>query len=91
MIGVSGNSLQVYFARSGNAVCAGREQEYLALMPPAIRASIMRYKRWQDRQATLFGKLLLLKALRIKFRDAGDGKISITGTNPRMASLSSGE
>ena len=31
------------------------------------------YNRWQDKQATLFGKLLLLRALRIKFTDPGIG------------------
>ena len=41
------------------------------MMPSGIRASILRYKRWQDRQATLFGKLLLLRVLRMKFHDAG--------------------
>jgi 4'-phosphopantetheinyl transferase len=68
---ISGNSLRVYFAQSGIALCAGLEQEYLTLMPPGIRASVLRYKRWQDRQATLFGKLLLWKALRIQFHDEG--------------------
>jgi 4'-phosphopantetheinyl transferase len=68
---LSGISLQIYFARSGSAVSGGLEQEYLAMMPPGICASILRYKRWQDRQATLFGKLLLLRALRITFHDTG--------------------
>jgi 4'-phosphopantetheinyl transferase len=68
---LSGISLQVYFSRSGSAVPGGLEHQYLALMPPGIRASILRYKRWQDRQATLFGKLLLLRALRIRFPDTG--------------------
>lgn len=36
---------------------------YLALMPEGIRSAVARYRRWQDRQATLFGKLLLMKAL----------------------------
>jgi 4'-phosphopantetheinyl transferase len=40
-------------------------------MPSGIRASIPRYNRWQDRQATLFGKLLLLRVLRMKFHDTG--------------------
>jgi 4'-phosphopantetheinyl transferase len=70
-LGVSGNSLQIYFARSASAVSASLEHEYLVMMPPGIRASILRYKRWQDRQATLFGKLLLLRALQIKFPDTG--------------------
>jgi 4'-phosphopantetheinyl transferase len=68
---LSGISLQIYFAHSGSAVSGGLEQEYLAMMPPGIRASILHYKRWQDRQATLFGKLLLLRALRITFHDTG--------------------
>jgi 4'-phosphopantetheinyl transferase len=66
---LSGTSLQIYFTRSGNAVACSLEQDYLATMPPGVRASILRYKRWQDRQATLFGKLLLLRALRTTFHD----------------------
>lgn len=65
----SGISLQIYFSRFERALSAGLEREYLALMPPEILSSILRYKRWQDRQATLFGRLLLLRALRIKFTD----------------------
>jgi 4'-phosphopantetheinyl transferase len=64
-------SPQVYFARSGSAVSGSLEHEYLAMMTPGVRASILRYKRWQDRQATLFGKLLLLRDLQIKFHDTG--------------------
>jgi 4'-phosphopantetheinyl transferase len=74
---LSGISLQVYFARSGSAVPGGLEQEYLALMPPGIRSSILRYKRWQDRQATLFGKLLLLRALRATFHEIGMQKFQL--------------
>jgi 4'-phosphopantetheinyl transferase len=66
---VNGISLQIYFTRLGSAVSAGFEQECLTMMPSGICASILQYKRWQDRQATLFGKLLLLRALRIKFPD----------------------
>jgi len=66
-----GVNLKVYFAHSGSAVPWNLEHEYLAMMPPGIRASILRYQRWQDRQATLFGKLLLLRALQITFHDAG--------------------
>jgi 4'-phosphopantetheinyl transferase len=68
---ISEISLQIYVTHSGRAVPGGLEQEYLAMMPPGICASILRYNRWQDRQATLFGKLLLLRALRIKFPDTG--------------------
>lgn len=66
---MSGINLQIYIASYEQAVSAVLEQEYLAMMPAKLRASIARYKRWQDRQATLFGKVLLLKALRKIFHD----------------------
>jgi 4'-phosphopantetheinyl transferase len=68
---LSGIDLQIYIACSECVVPDSFEQACLDVMPPGIRASILRYNRWQDRQATLFGKLLLLRALRIKFQDAG--------------------
>jgi 4'-phosphopantetheinyl transferase len=66
---LSGINLQIYIASYENAVSAVLEQQYLAMMPTKLCASMARYKRWQDRQATLFGKLLLLKALRKIFHD----------------------
>jgi len=63
--------VQIYYARFDRVVSASLEHEYLDLMLPGIRASILNYVRWQDRQATLFGKLLLLRALQINFQDTG--------------------
>lgn len=37
--------------------------KYLALVPASIQASNARYQRWQDRQAHLFGKLLVRRTL----------------------------
>ena len=68
---LTGRSAQVYFAHYGAAISDRVLCNYLEMMPPAIRSSIERYKRWQDRQATLFGKLLLLKALQLQCKDAG--------------------
>jgi 4'-phosphopantetheinyl transferase len=51
-------------------------------MPPGIRASIRSYQRWQDRQATLFGKLLLLRALRMAFQDTGLQKLQPLESTP---------
>lgn len=93
--------LQIFYARSARAVSGSLEKEYLALMPPGIRASILRYRRWQDRQATLFGKLLLLRTLRLGFPDTGmrkfqsrdctaDGKPFIPG-GPEFSISHSGE
>jgi 4'-phosphopantetheinyl transferase len=62
-------SLQILFARTGSILSRKVEDEYLAIMPTWIRGSILRYKRWQDRQATLFGKMLLFRALCMKCTD----------------------
>jgi 4'-phosphopantetheinyl transferase len=61
--------LQLYLAFSGSRLPEDREQQYLASMPASIRQAIARYQRWEDRQATLFGKLLLQRALQC--RNAG--------------------
>lgn len=55
--------LRVLLASSGGRLSRDREREYLARLPAAMRASIGRYRRWEDRQAGLFGKLLLQRAL----------------------------
>ena len=36
----------------------------LTMVPASFEEQILRYKRWQDRQTSLFGKLLLLRSLR---------------------------
>lgn len=75
-------NLRIYFANSGSAVSACAEKGYLDLMPTSIRSSILRYKRRQDRQATLFGKLLLLEALQNLFDDAGIEKFQTLDATP---------
>lgn len=55
--------LKVCQTRSANRLSERKEGEYLQRLPPAIRASIQRYRRWEDRQRVLLGKLLLRRAL----------------------------
>ncbi len=61
--------VQIYFARYGYTLSERLFKEYLALIPAGICSSILRYNRFEDRQATLFGKLLLLRALQNNFPD----------------------
>lgn len=62
---LAGNTMvRIYWTRFEEAVSSGLEREYCAMMPERVRAAARTYVRWQDRQATLFGKLLLLKGLR---------------------------
>ena len=56
--------LQIYQYRSDIGLSEEREREYLERLPVALRITIRRYRRREDRQASLFGKLLLLHALR---------------------------
>ena len=61
--------LQVYLASSDIRLSEEMEREYLSGIPESIRTAIQRYRRWEDRQATLFGKLLLQHALRRRVED----------------------
>jgi 4'-phosphopantetheinyl transferase len=42
---------------------AGQFEERLAELPGALHPTITRFVRWQDRQASLYGKLLLIQGL----------------------------
>lgn len=78
---MSSINLRIYVTRLNNAIPASLEQEYLSEMPPEIRSSIRRYHRWQDRQATLFGKLLLSNFLQSQFPDTWQHKLHTLETN----------
>ena len=67
-------SAQIYFARYGSTLSDRLFDHYLALIPAGFRSSILRYKRLEDRVATLFGKLLLMRALQDHYTDNGVDK-----------------
>ena len=56
--------LEIYLAYWGSRLPEDLEHEYLSRMPSAICTAVGKYHRWEDRQATLFGKMLLQHALR---------------------------
>ncbi|MEI6205665.1 MAG: 4'-phosphopantetheinyl transferase superfamily protein [Desulfuromonadales bacterium] len=49
--------------------------EYLTKMPVSVRTAILRFRRWEDRQAALFGKLLLQRALDCRNSDQGSSAL----------------
>jgi len=55
--------IKVYFSKVGNELNNDDFFKYLHLLPAEIREKILRLKKWEDRQAGLFGKLLLKKGL----------------------------
>jgi len=54
----------VMYARIGERLPSGEWERLLIPMPGPLRIDIGRYRRWEDRQAVLFGKLLLAEGLR---------------------------
>ena len=38
---------------------------YLKQLPKAMQSQVVKYRRWQDRQSALFGKLLLVNGMRV--------------------------
>jgi len=55
--------IQVYLTENKTQLPYAQYQEYLALLPKAMANKIQRYHRWQDAQASLFGKLMLVEGL----------------------------
>lgn len=74
--------MQILVARSSEPIAAELEQQHLAWMPPPVRTAILRYRRWQDRQATLFGKLLLLHHLRTEYPHCGPHPLQALDRSP---------
>jgi 4'-phosphopantetheinyl transferase len=63
--------LHVYLASFNERLTERKEREFLARMPLPIVESIQRYRRWEDRQARLLGKLLLDYAFQVKAAGSG--------------------
>ncbi|MEO1054743.1 MAG: 4'-phosphopantetheinyl transferase superfamily protein [Bacteroidota bacterium] len=56
--------IKTYYANFFKPVSDQRFEYYLSQLPTSIRDKILRYRRWEDAHASLFGKLLLVKALK---------------------------
>lgn len=61
--------MRVYLASSEKKLSDVLEEEYLMSFPVAMRTAILRYRRWEDRQATIIGKLMLRQALNSRTAD----------------------
>jgi len=56
--------IKLYYAFNNKLLNSEAYQEYLKRMPDDVVCKILRFKRWQDAQASLFGKLLLQDGLK---------------------------
>ena len=63
--------IKLFFSNYGNRLNEADFFKYLNLFPEEIKNRILRFKRWEDRQAGLYGKLLLKKGLEELGLDSG--------------------
>lgn len=56
--------VSIQYLEFGNRLDQGTFDFLIRVLPHPMAEQILRYRRWEDRQASLFGKLLLLEALR---------------------------
>ena len=55
--------IKLFFSNYENKLNEADFFKYLSLFPEEIKNRILRFKKWEDRQAGLYGKLLLKKGL----------------------------
>lgn len=63
--------IKLFFSSYVNRLNEADFFKYLNLIPEEIKNRILRLKRWEDRQASLYGKLLLKKGLEELRLDSG--------------------
>lgn len=56
--------VQIFHTELNTALSEDKFREYLALLPSEMTEKIQRFKRWQDAQTSLMGKIMLLRALK---------------------------
>lgn len=61
---VVNKTIQLLYTRLNRKLSDESWCTYMQLMPEEIQQRINRYRRWEDRQARLFGKLLVLEGLK---------------------------
>ncbi len=64
-MGICENVIWVLYASFDKPLSEACWQYYLAKVPLNLQNKILSYHRWQDRQAGLFGKLLLSQGLKL--------------------------
>lgn len=55
--------IKIFYTKLENQLCQHLFYSYLKLLPAKMQDRILKFKRWQDAQASLLGKIILIKAL----------------------------
>ena len=56
--------LAIWYTHITQQITGAAWQNYLAQVPEEMQAKVQRFRRWEDAHLSLFGKLLLVKALK---------------------------
>jgi 4'-phosphopantetheinyl transferase len=56
-------SIHILYTKISDVLLEDDYKNYLIFLPESLRAQHFRYRRWQDRRANLFSKILLIKGL----------------------------
>jgi 4'-phosphopantetheinyl transferase len=56
--------IHIHYIKLEEELREGVFKSYLKQLPAAMQNRVLRYRRWQDRQSALFGKLLLLNGMK---------------------------
>src|SRR5437773_588129 len=70
--------IKLFFSSYGNRLNEGNFFKYLTQVPEEIKNRILRFKKWEDRQSSLYGKLLLKKGLEELSLDFGLNDLKYT-------------
>lgn len=57
-------SVDVYYAKNTKKLSSEQMNRYLTILPSNLQERNQKFVRWEDQQANLYGKLLLIKALK---------------------------
>jgi 4'-phosphopantetheinyl transferase len=55
--------IKIYFSSYSKKLSNLEFSGYLNLLPPELEQKIIRFRRWEDQHASLYGKLLLMRGL----------------------------
>src|SRR3982751_1295192 len=55
--------IKIYFSSYSKKLSNSDFSAYLNLLPAELEQKIMRFRRWEDQHASLYGKLLLMRGL----------------------------
>lgn len=73
------NTVYILFTKITRELPSDLYEKYLFYLPNSLRAQHSRYRRWQDRAANLFSKMLLIKGLeKFGYDHSSLGKLQYT-------------